>query len=85
MGKNRAKSKKYTSRVTQGDAGWLAEIVRRMTAKKSIVTKSKAGFSSEAEAQTWVEAELKAFLVRLSEQSKQRSDDYTAGLNYDNL
>jgi len=71
--------------VETSEAGWKAEIRRRMTAKKQVVTKSKDGFKAETEAQAWVEVELKELLERLQQQSKQRSDDYAAGKNYDSL
>lgn len=77
------KSRKYTSRVLKSESGWVAEILRRMTSKKQVVTKSKDGFSSEAEAQTWVEAELQTFLDRLSEQSKQRAAERQKDREYD--
>ena len=77
--------KKYTSRVVLSESGWLAEILRRMTSKKQIVTKSKDGFSVAADAQAWADEELKVLLVRLKKQSKQRSEDHAAGLNYDKL
>lgn len=80
-----AKSKKYTTRVIQGKTGWTVEILRRMTSKKQVVTKSKDGFASENEAQAWADVELAAFLERLSEQSKQRSDEHAEDLKYDQL
>jgi hypothetical protein len=67
------KSRKYSTRVLQSESGWVAEILRRMTSKKQVVTKQKDGFTTEAEAQAWADTELQAFLERLSEQSKQRA------------
>lgn len=69
------KSKKYTYQLVKAKAGWTAEILRRVTSKKTLVTKSQAGFASEAEAQTWAEAEVKVFLknVNLSKGKKRRA------------
>lgn len=58
--------KKYTCRVSQTDSSWTIEIVRRVTAKKTVVTKQQGGFATEAEAQAWGETELKALLKKLN-------------------
>ena len=59
-------SKKYSINVEEVTAAegnsWKAEIVRRVTARKNIVSKSQEGFASEAEANTWGEVEMKAFM-----------------------
>jgi len=70
-------SKKYDCRVVQGDTGWVAEIVRRVTSKKTIITKSKDGFSTEAEAQDWGQKEVKTFLKNqnINEQKKRYSKE----------
>jgi len=78
-----AKSKKYSTRVLKSESGWQAEILRRMTAKKQVVTKSKDGFTSEDEALAWVNSELKELLVRLSEQSQQRAAKRAQDKDYD--
>ena len=67
------KSKKYDCRVVQGENGWTADILRRKTAKQTVVSKSRTGFADEAEAQKWCEAELKEFLQQLDERNKRRS------------
>jgi hypothetical protein len=61
---------KYNSRITENGATWTAEITRRISARKTGVSKSKEGFSSEADAQEWVEKELPVFLKNLGEQNK---------------
>ena len=78
-----ANSKKYSSRVLKSESGWQAAVLRRMTSKKQVVTKSKDGFASEAEASTWAEAELQAFLKKLSEQSKERAEKRAKDKEYD--
>ena len=68
-------SKKYDCRVVQDNTGWSADIIRRVTSKKTVVTKSQSGFTSEAEAQDWGQKEVKSFLkaVNLNEQKKRYS------------
>ena len=67
------KGKKYDYRVVPGDAGWRAEIIRRVTAKKTVVSKSQDGFATEPEAQAWGESELKSFSENLNERNKVRA------------
>ena len=68
-------SKKYDCRVVQDNTSWTAEIIRRVTSKKTVVTKSQDGFSTEAEAQDWGQKEVKTFLksLNLNEQKKRYS------------
>lgn len=67
-----AKAKKYDCRVVQDNNSWVAEIVRRVTSTKTVVSKSQAGFATESEAREWVQRELKLFLQKLSERNKHR-------------
>ena len=78
-----AKSKKYSSRVLKTESGWQAAVLRRMTSKKQVVTKSKDGFATEEEANNWAESELNAFLERLSLQSKERAAQRIKDKEYD--
>lgn len=71
-----AKGKKYDFRVKQGNACWTAEIIRKVTSKKTTVSKRQSGFSSESEAQAWGQEELKIFLQNLHEQNKLRSKQH---------
>ncbi|MCF6282324.1 MAG: DUF3622 domain-containing protein [Candidatus Polarisedimenticolaceae bacterium] len=68
-----AKSKKYDCRVVRDASSWVAEIVRRVTAKESIVSKRQDGFATEAEAEAWGQNELKSFLGGLSERNKRHA------------
>lgn len=67
------KGKKYDYRVMQDAAGWSAEIIRKITSKKTGVSKSQGGFATEAEAQEWAQSELKVFLQKLTQQNKRDS------------
>lgn len=55
-------SKKYHCQAVQDGVSWTAEVVRRVTAKTSVVTTSKTGFASEAEALVWGQAEVASLL-----------------------
>lgn len=67
------KGKKYVYRVVQDKTTWTAEIVRRVTAKKTVVSKSQGGFATESEAQAWGESELKSFSQNLNDRNKLRA------------
>jgi len=68
-------SKKYDYLVAQSAKGWTTEIIRRVSSRKSVVSKSHSGFASETEAQQWGEAEVKALIKKtnLAEQEKRRA------------
>jgi len=78
-----AKSKKYTTYVFESDSGWQADIRRRVTSKKHLLSKSKTGFATEAEAKTWAIRALQEFLDRLAKQSKQRAEKRAKDKEYD--
>lgn len=67
-----AKGKKYDFNLVLVDGSWTAEIVRKITSKKTVVSKSQAGFASEAEAQIWAETELKGFLQNQIDRNARR-------------
>lgn len=67
------KDKKYDFRVKQDNACWAAEIVRKATSKKTVVSKRQNGFASESEAQEWGQKELKTFLQTLQKRNQHRS------------
>lgn len=64
-----AQSKKYDYRVEKDGAKWLAEIVRRKTAKEVVVSKREDGFATKTEATAWAKAELENFTKSLSERN----------------
>lgn len=74
------KGKKYEYRLVQDNTSWTAEIVRRITSKKTVVSKSKSGFTSESDAQEWGQKELKLFLQNLTERNKRREKQRDADL-----
>lgn len=60
-----SQNKKFDYRVIEVEGMWKAEITRRASAKKTVISKRKAGFSSEAEAEAWAKEELQVFLENL--------------------
>lgn len=70
-----SKDKKFAIRVMQDNASWSAEIVRRVTAKQSVVSKRQAGFPNEGEAQQWAQTELTSFLEKLSTRNRRRRNE----------
>jgi len=71
-----AKGKKYDYRATQDDGGvWTAEITRRVTSRKTVVSKSQGGFATESEALAWGEEEIKSFVQSLVEQNALRTEE----------
>ena len=71
-----SQSKKYDCRVFQLDTGWKTEITRRMTATKTIVSKSQDGFATEAEAVAWGEESLKGFLSKQADRNKRKTEKH---------
>ena len=61
---------KFNYRLVQNDKNWSAEIIRKMTARKVVVTLKKDGFSTEAEADDWGKAELDSFVKTLNERRR---------------
>ena len=69
-----AKGKKYDYRVVHNESTWTAEITRRMTSKKTVVSKSQDGFATESEAREWGAKELEVFAKNLNARNKLRSE-----------
>lgn len=68
-----SKGKKFEYRLTQNDSGWSADIIRRASSKKFVITKHQDNFSSESDAETWAKSELKVILGNVQAREKQRS------------
>ncbi|MGS0681564.1 DUF3622 domain-containing protein [Shewanella sp. 125m-7] len=66
-------TKKYDFRVVADGATWTGQITRRQTARKIVVSKTKKGFATEAEAQAWGETELKSFLENLIKRNERKA------------
>jgi hypothetical protein len=68
-----AKGKKYDFKVTQVDSTWSAEIIRQVTSRKTVVSKSQDGFASESDATEWAKQQLAEFLEQLKQKNKRNS------------
>ncbi|MDH5572443.1 MAG: DUF3622 domain-containing protein [Gammaproteobacteria bacterium] len=69
-----SKAKKYDFRIIKDNNTWTAEIIRQVTSKRTVVSKSQTGFATEAKAQAWAQDELPAFLKNLNERNKRRAE-----------
>ena len=67
-------NKRYNSNVSKDENSglWRAEILRRASSKRSVVSKMQEGFATEEEANKWAEATLAEFLA-LNERNKRQS------------
>ena len=77
-----AKGKKYDYRVIESQTGWVVEITRQVTSKKTVVSKSQDGFATQVEAEEWGQQELKTFVKNLGERSKRRSEQHDKSKHY---
>ena len=70
--------KKYGLRVIEAEGTWTAQVTRRMTARKTVVSKSQKGFATEAEANEWGNKALQQIvenlMVRNERRAKQRNE-----------
>ena len=67
------KTKKYDIRVSQHESLWTAEIIRRASSKKTVVSKNQGGFSTELEAKEWGQNELINFSKKHNEKNKRHA------------
>lgn len=67
-------NKRYTSLVSEDETSglWRAEILRRASSKRNVVSKMQEDFKSEEEAKEWAETALAEFLA-LNERNKRQS------------
>ena len=68
-----SKSKKFSFQVLEAGGAWKAEIIRKVSARKTTVTKSQAGFDSEQQATAWADSELQTFMQQLNERNQRRN------------
>ncbi len=66
-------TKKYESLISQTETSWKAEIVRRVSARKTKVSKFQDGFASESEAKAWAETELAQFLANQGQRNERKA------------
>jgi len=69
-----AQQNKFDYRITQDDGKWNAEITRRVTARRTNVSKRKKGFASEESAQAWAKETLTQYIENLQAATKRKAD-----------
>ena len=65
---------KFNYRIVQDENSWTAEIIRKVTAKKTVVTTKQSDFVSEEEAETWAKKKLLSFVKELNEKRQQQKE-----------
>lgn len=66
-------SKKYDFRVIQKKTTWTAQITRKASNTKTVISKKKTGFKTEEEAISWAKSELVLFLENHVERNKEKA------------
>lgn len=66
--------KKFDYQIKQDANTWSAEITRRVSARRSNVSKQQDGFATEALAIEWAEKELEGFLTKQKEANARKSE-----------
>ncbi|MDH5471359.1 MAG: DUF3622 domain-containing protein [Gammaproteobacteria bacterium] len=76
-----ARSKKYVYQLVQENDAWAVEIIRRVTSKKTVLTKRQDGFVTEDEAEAWGKNEVKMLIKthNLNERNKRRAKEESKG------
>jgi hypothetical protein len=69
-----AQEKKFDFSVKQDGEQWNAEITRRVSARKTSVSKQKKGFTSEELATEWAKTKLVECLENLQAGNKRKSE-----------
>ncbi|MGB5444500.1 MAG: DUF3622 domain-containing protein [Psychromonas sp.] len=69
-----AQQNKFAYHITQDGDKWHAEITRRVTARKTSVSKQKKGFESEESAQEWAKETLAEFIANQQVATKRKAD-----------
>lgn len=69
-----AQQKKFDFRIKENGEQWDAEITRRVSARRTSVSKRKKGFASEALATEWAKEQLVGFLENLQAGNKRKSE-----------
>ena len=68
-----ANGKKFDYRVVEKRNGWAAEIIRQVSARRTIISKRQMNFATEAEANEWAEQTLAEFVQNQVERNKRKA------------
>ncbi|HEY9036750.1 MAG TPA: DUF3622 domain-containing protein [Pseudomonadales bacterium] len=66
-------TKKYDARVTPQGNTWTAEITRRVSSQRTVVSKSQDGFLNEADALAWAKTTLLEFSQTHADKNKRHA------------
>ena len=69
-----AQEKKFDYKIVQDGEKWHAEITRRVSARKTSVSKRKKGFETQEAAELWSKEQLEIFLQNLQERNKRKAE-----------
>jgi frataxin-like iron-binding protein CyaY len=69
---------KFNYRVIQNKTTWTAEIIRKATANKMVVSTKQGGFTTEEEAETWAKSKLETFVKELNDKRLKASEAKSA-------
>ena len=72
-----AQQNKFDYRIKEDGDKWNAEITRRVTARKTSVSKRQKGFETQELAETWAKEQLVTFLDNLQESNKRKAEKRT--------
>ncbi|WP_022942843.1 DUF3622 domain-containing protein [Psychromonas hadalis] len=69
-----AQQKKFDFSIKQDGEQWNAEIIRRVSARRTSISKRKKGFATEALAIEWAKEQLAGFLENLQAGNKRKAE-----------
>ena len=69
-----AQQNKFDYRIQQDGDKWSAEIIRRVTARRTSVSKRKKGFETQELAEQWSKNQLVDFLENLQAGNKRKAE-----------
>jgi DNA-binding helix-hairpin-helix protein with protein kinase domain len=69
-----AQENKFNYHITQDGDKWNAEITRRVSARRTNVSKRKKGFETEQLAELWAKEQLVGFIENLQAATKRKSE-----------
>ena len=69
-----AQQNKFAYRIKQDGDKWNAEITRRVTARKTSVSKRQKGFTTSELAEQWAKEQLTGFLENLQASNKRKAE-----------
>ena len=69
-----AQQNKFDYRIKQDGDKWNAEITRRVTARKTSISKRQKGFETQELAEQWAKEELTGFLENLQASNKRKAE-----------